>query len=122
MSFNSISPSFKGVKYYNYNKDVINTYFNYRIHCDGTSQSKIEKLLQQQDSNPNHIIIDYKAINNGHDVEESATVNGKKFARRKFESVYHMMKRAASYANSLRGKDVMPIENADRLSSFEINL
>lgn len=121
MFSNSMTPSFKGVKYYNYNKDVINSYFNYRMKCDGTSVSKVKKILDKQSDNPNHIIIDYKAIDGGHSVSESATVNGKKFERRKFESVYHMLKRAANYADSLRGKDVAPIENADRLSDFLVN-
>ena len=120
MFSNSVSPSFKGVKYYNYNNDVINSYFNYRMKCDGTSVSKVEKLLRKQEDNPNHIIMDYKAIDGGHSVCESATVGDKKFVRRKFESVYHMMKRAASYADSLRNKETLPIENADRLSDFQV--
>lgn len=120
MLSNSIAPSFKGVKYYNYNKDVVNAYFNYRMHCDGTSPSKIEKLIKKQEDNPNHIIMDYYAVDGGNSVCESATVNGKKFERRKFESVYHMMKRAASYADSLRNKETLPVENADRLSDFQV--
>ena len=119
---NSInSPSFTGVKYYNYNKSIIGSWFNYRLKQDGSSISKVEKILTKQKDNPHHIILDYGSVGDSNDIYEKATVNGRDFVRRKFESFRHMLKRAANYADSLRKTPAEKLPNEDRLSDFVIN-
>ena len=119
--YNSVgSPSFKGVKYYNYNNDVVNTWFNYRMKQDRSSISQIERIVQKQKDNPHHIILDYYANGDSNNVVEKATVDGKDFVRFKFESVRHMLKRAANYADSLRKTPAQPLENENRLNDFVV--
>ena len=116
---NSSSQSFQGVKYYNFSKTVVNTYFNYKIDGDGfLSKNRVAKILNQQKDNPNHIILDYRGNDDGKTVKEFAIVNGKEFVKRPFEKISSMLKRAAKYADSLRGKEVAEIPYSDRLDDF----
>lgn len=115
--------NFKGIKYYNYNKDVVNAYFNYRLKCDRTKNNRIEKLIEEQKNNPHDIILTYHVNpNNSTQIIEKATVDGVDFVRKKFESVYSMMKRAAKYANKQQKKEMpVNIEAPDRLQHFVFN-
>ena len=121
MNISGNSPSFQGVKYYNYNKDVINSWFNYQMKQDGSSSKKVAKILKEQQDNPHHIILDYSAKEDGEEVLEKATVDGKEFVRAKFESFSHMLTRAAKYANSIKNSSVQPLEDEHRLSDFVLN-
>lgn len=119
---NNISPTFKGIKYYNYNDTVVNTYFNYKIAKGGFFQKKaIANIMKQQENNPHHIILDYRAIDEGNSVQESAIVDGKEFIRKRFEKVSSMIKRAAKYANKLnKNNEVAQIPHSDRLNDFKL--
>ena len=118
---NSInSPSFTGVKYYNYNGGVVNSWFNYRMRCDSSSINKVRNIIEKQKNNPHHIILDYHSTESNK-VIEKATVNGKEFVKRQYESFRHMLKRAADYADSLRKTPAKSLENENRLSDFVLD-
>lgn len=124
MSNNLNSVSFTGFKYCPLGAgDVVNTYFNYRIVQNGKgAKNKIAKLLKAQENNPHHIILDYRGIEDSHEIMEKAIVDGKEFIRKPFESIFSLFKRAAKYADKIKKEPVQKHLYEKHLRDFVLNI